>query len=627
MATTNASSTVAAPATDTSKCYDPLTPAPDAAKRDPIEYIVQFNAPETHYVDVAAHFPTEGKAAIELMLPVWTPGSYMVREYARNIEGAGATTADGASLPMAKTAKNRWQVTTNGAKVVLVRYRVYGHELTVRNNWIERDYALLNGAATFMTLADGQARPHDVRVVPHKGWKTTATGMPPHPDGSSLRFRAPSFDVLVDSPILTGANLVVHEFEESGKKHTIVTQGGGNVWDNARFVADVQKIVATEHAFWNIIPYKSFTFLNMLNHENGGGLEHGSSTVLMGNRWASRDREDYTSWLSVVAHEFFHTWNIKRLRPVALGPFDYERENHTPSLWVVEGVTSYYDDMFVHRAGLTTRDEYLKFMSKNIERLQNGPGRKAQSLDASSFDAWIKFYRPDENSNNSGVSYYTKGAIVAWLLDLEIRKATNGAKSMDDVMRAAYAKYAGTCGYTEEQFRALISETAGTDMSTWLAKAVSSTQELDYDSVLAWVGLRFKTPTPPKKGEGAAAGDPWMGTDLGWLGADFKNDNGRNVVKSVLRDGPAHQGGLNADDELLGIDQFRVRAGDLENRLKRYHAGDNVELLVARRDELLRIPVKLGVKPNASWELEVIPDADATVVARRDAWLAGKTTP
>ncbi len=625
MATTTTASSVAVPSTDAGKCYDPLSPKPDAAKRDPIEYIVQFNDPETHYVDVAAHFPTDGAATLELMLPVWTPGSYMLREYARNIEGAAASTADGSVLPMAKTAKNRWRVTTNGAKVILVRYRVYGHELTVRNNWIERDFALLNGAATFMTIAGGEPRPHDVRVVPHRGWKKTVTAMPPHPDGSSLRFRAPSFDVLVDSPIISGGSVLVQEFEEAGKRHVVATQGGGSVWDAERYVKDVQKIVATEHAFWGNVPYPQFAFINILNDVGGGGLEHGSSTVLMGNRWASRDREDYTSWLSVVAHEFFHTWNIKRLRPIALGPFDYERENHTPSLWIVEGVTSYYDDLFVHRAGLTTRDEYLKHMSKNIERLQNGPGRKVQPLDASSFDAWIKFYRPDENSNNATISYYTKGAVVAWLLDLEIRKASNNAKSLDDVMRAAYAKYAGQCGYTEEEFRALISETAGTDMSTWLARAVSSTQELDYDAVLAWVGLRFKAPTPPKKGEGVASGDPWMGSELGWLGADFKNDSGRNVVKTVLRDSPAFLAGLNADDELIAIDQFRVRGGDLEGRLKRYHAGDSVELLVARREEIMRLPVKLTAKPRVAFELEVIPDADVTVVARRDAWLAGKT--
>jgi len=289
-------------------------------------------------------------------------------------------------------------------------------------------------------------------------------------------------------------------------------------------------------------------------------------------------------------------------------------------------VTSYYDDLFVHRAGITTRDEYLKHMSKNIERLQSGPGRKVQALDASSFDAWIKFYRPDENSNNATISYYTKGAVVAWLLDLEIRKASDNAKSLDDVMRAAYARYSGKCGYTEDEFRALISETAGTDMSTWLARAVSSTQELEYEAALAWVGLRFKAPTPPKKGEGVASGDPWMGAELGWLGAELKTDNGRNVVKSVLRDSPAFLAGLNVDDELIAINQLRVRAGDVEARLKRYHAGDEVELLVARREEIKRLPAKLSVKPAVPYELEVIADADPVVVARRDAWLAGKTT-
>ena len=616
-------SRVSAAVPDAKACRNPLQPTAESQKRTPIEIIVQFSAPQSHYVDIAATYPSDGHAELELMMPVWTPGSYMVREYARNIESVSAFTASGEALPIVKTQKNRWRVTTQGQPSVLVRYRVYGREMTVRNNWIEADFALLNGAATFMTVVGDSERPHDVRVVPAKGWKQTITGLPIHPDSSSLHFRAPNFDVLVDSPIASG-NLLVQQFEASGKKHVLATQGGDAVWDAERAVRDVEQIVKTEHAFWKVIPYQQFTFISILT-EGGGGLEHGSSTVVMGSRWASRDREDYLSWLATVSHEFFHTWNIKRLRPIALGPFDYERENHTPSLWVAEGITSYYDDMFVQRAGLMTRDEYLKRMGKSIDQLQNQPGRRVQPMDVSSFDAWIKLYRPDENSANTTISYYTKGSIVAFLLDLEIRKASQDKKSLDDVMRVAYERYSGDCGYTEEQFRALISEVAGADMGPWIAKAVSSTEELDYASALAWVGLRFKPVSGPKKGEGAAANDPWVGIDTAFLGLDVKADNGRNVVSKVLRDTPAFAAGINVDDELLGIDGYRVRSGDLDKRLARYKAGTQVDVLVARRDKLIAIPVTLGKKPAVSWELEVDPDATPEVQSRRELWLAGQT--
>ena len=600
-------------------CKNPLVAAPDVATREPIAYTVQFNDPQTHYVDITMRVATEGQATIEAMMPVWTPGSYMLREYSRNVEAVSASADDGTPLPLVKAAKNRWHATTRGAEHIVLRYRVYGREMTVRNNWIERDFALLNGAATFMTLDDGWERFHDVRIVPPKSWHQTVTGLPQHPDGSPLHFRAPNFDVLVDSPIVSGT-VLVQEFDVGGKHHVLATQGAGEVWDADRAVADVKRIVKAEHDFWGVVPYAEYTFINVLA-EGAGGLEHGASTVVMGSRWSTRDREDYLTWVSVIAHEFFHTWNVKRLRPAVLGPFDYEHEAYTSSLWVVEGITSYYDDLLVHRAGISTPDEYLKAMSKNIERLQSATGRLVQPMDQSSFDAWIKLYRPDENSANVSISYYTKGAVVAWLLDLEIRKATDGKRSLDDLMREAYERWSGNRGYTEDEFQGLLSEIAGKDMSEWLRRAVSSTEELQYEDAMAYVGLRFKPKTPPKKGEGNAANDPWLGATLGWLGVDTKSDGGRIVITKVPRVTPAFEAGLNVDDEIIGIGGYRVR--DLEGRLKRYRAGDAVEVLIARRDELMRIRVKLGAKPIDAWDLEVVPDAPADVVARRDAWLAG----
>ena len=371
---------------------------------------------------------------------------------------------------MVKSDKNRWRVTTGGANTVTVKYRVYGHEMSVRTNWIEAGFALLNGAPTFLTLADRTPRPHEVVINPATGWAKSMTGLPEMPGGPH-RYRAPDFDTLTDSPIVIG-NPAVYEFTVDDKKHYLVNEGEGGIFDGARAAKDLEAIVREHRRMWGSLPYDRYVFLNMLT-EAGGGLEHKNSTVLMGSRWATRTRRAYNAWLDLASHEFFHVWNVKRLRPVELGPFDYENENHTRSLWIAEGVTDYYADLALHRAGLITRDEYLDSLSDKIEELQTTPGRLVQSAEMASFDAWIKYYRPDENSINTSISYYTKGSVVALLLDARVRKATNGAKSLDDVMKAAYEKYAGSRGYTADEFRAVAEQVAGVSLKAFWDHAVS----------------------------------------------------------------------------------------------------------------------------------------------------------
>jgi predicted metalloprotease with PDZ domain len=333
--------------------------------------------------------------------------------------------------------------------------------------------------------------------------------------------------------------------------------------------------------------------------EAGGGLEHKNSTLLMTNRWTTRTRKAYLSWLELCSHEFFHTWNVKRLRPIELGPFDYQHEVYTRSLWIAEGFTDYYGELLVHRAGLSTRAEYLEALSNQIETLQTTPGRLVQSAADASFDAWIKQYRPDENSPNVSISYYTKGAVIAFLLDGRIRKATNGAKSLDDVMRAAYQKYSGPRGYTPEQFRELAESVSGLELDGFWASAIEGTGELDYADALDAFGLRFKAPTAPTDDKPAKA----------WLGVTTRIDGGRLLVSQVRRGTPGYEAGLNVDDEILAIDDYRVRADRLESRLEQYRPGDRVSLLVARREQLMRLDVQLGTEPPKSWRLEPNPDS------------------
>lgn len=343
--------------------------------------------------------------------------------------------------------------------------------------------------------------------------------------------------------------------------------------------------------------------------------------MLMTSRWATRTRKAYLAWLDLASHEFFHAWNVKRLRPLELGPFDYEHENYTRSLWVVEGLTDYYGELALHRAGLSTADECLDGLSNQIEAVQTTPGRLVQSAGTASFEAWIRFYRPDENSPNVSISYYTKGAVLAFLLDAKLRQATGGARSLDDVMRAAYRQYAGDHGYTPDQFRAVAEQAAGTSLQAFWDSAVEGVGELDYAEALGAFGLRFARAVPPNADPAGA--DPTKADvpPKAFLGLVTHTDNGRLLVTQVHRGTPAHDAGLNVDDEIVAIDDFRVPADQLTVRLEQYRPGDVVGVLVAKREQLQRIRVTLGVEPVKQWRLEVDPGAGEAQKKLRAAWL------
>jgi predicted metalloprotease with PDZ domain len=585
-----------------------LAPTPYAAAApEPITYTLRFPAPATHYVEVEAVVPTGGHPQLDLRMAVWTPGSYLVREYSRHVEQAAARAPDGSTLPVAKTAKNRWRVETRGADRVRFSYRVYGREMSVRTNYIDPDFALLNGAPTFITLADPEPRPHIVRLEPAASWTVTTALAPVEGAGANV-YRADDFDTLADSPIVLGTP-AVYRFEVNGVPHELADFGEGGIWNGAQAARDVERFTRAQADFWRVVPYNRYIFFNLIT-EAAGGLEHKTSTVLMTSRWKSRTRKGYLDWLGTASHELFHAWNVKRLRPVELGPFEYEAENYTRSLWIAEGVTEYYGDLLVRRAGISNDAEYLDALSQSIEKVQTTPGRNVRSVEAASFDAWIKFYRPDDNSKNTSIDYYAKGAVVGFLLDAEIRRASAGARTLDDVMRRAYAKYAGPSGYTTTQFKEVAAEVAEHDLSAWFHRAVESTEELDYAPALEWFGLRFRpNPLPP--------GQPVKG----WLGTATRNDAGRLVVSEVPRGTPAEAAGLSVDDEIIAVDGYRVRADQWDQRMEAFRPGDRIKLLVARREQLLALDAALGAEPRPAWRLERDPSATAEQQAHFRAWL------
>jgi len=571
----------------------------------PIRHEVRFRAPESHYVEVASSFPCAEGSGLDLAMAVWTPGSYLIREYARHVEGISARADDGSPLRIAKTCKNRWRVETGSAERAVIRYRLYARELSVRTNFVDADFALLSGAASFLVPVGGHHLAAELHLELPPPWRTVVSPLVSPAEGL---FVAASYDELVDAPIYAG-NAPVHRFVVEDREHLLVNEGEDERWNAPRALSDLSRIVATAAAFWGALPYERYVIFNLLT-EGGGGLEHRDSCVLMASRLKTRRADGYLDWLGLVVHELFHAWNVKRLRPIEFDRFDYEAEVYTPSLWIAEGFTTYYEDLMLHRAGFVGPAGLLERLSKTIESVEAGPGRLVQGLDAASFDAWIKYYRKDENFPNSGVSYYTKGAVVALLLDAQIRTATRGERSLDDAMRLAYDRFSGARGYRQEEMIATLEEVAGRPLAAWIERALAPGQ-LDYTPALEAFGLRFAD--EPKEGAEPAA----------WLGLDAEPQGGRLLVSHVVRGGPAVSGGVAAGDEILAIDDDRVPSDGLAERLRGHRPGEAATLLVSRRERLRRLPIVFGAKPRTRGRLEIDPAATPEQRVRLAGWLEG----
>jgi predicted metalloprotease with PDZ domain len=472
-----------------------------AQELDPIAYTLRIPSPDTHEAVVQATVPAAGRPSLDLMMPTWSPGYYRVEDYAANVHDVRAETLDGHPLVVEKTNGNHWRIGTRGERFVKLSYRVFCKQRTVTTNYVDADYGVFNGAPTFITLAENARRPHHVQIELPPGWTAAMTGLDDAPGGQPNQFRAPDYETLVDSPILAG-KLGVRRFEVAGKMHFVVSAGDTAGWDGDRAARDLQTFVEESHRFWGFLPYEKYLFL-LLFRSGGGGLEHRNSSL---STVVARPRPPadgapappQARWpsLGLKVHEYFHLFNVKRLRPIELGPFNFEEPPTTGSLWISEGVTSYYSGLLMTRAGLQTPEEYLASLSSLIAKLETSPGRRLQSVERSSLEVWANS-NSGINPSASTVSYYNKGSVLGLLLDAKIRRTTIGRASFDDVMRLAYQRYSGARGFTADEFRQTTEEVAGVDLRRWFTSAVSSTDDLDYTDLLEWYGLRFVTSTGP----------------------------------------------------------------------------------------------------------------------------------
>jgi predicted metalloprotease with PDZ domain len=544
--------------------------------------------PASHLFEVTLRVKNWQSPVLDLKMPVWTPGSYLVREYARHIQDFVAESSTQKKLLMSrKVGKNHWQIETQNLSEITVFYRVFANELTVRTNHLDATHGYFNGAALFFFIPGLEKEPIEVTIVPPiSAWKIT-TSLPSVLEKNHT-FKAQDFDTLVDSPFEIGTHRL-YDFEVLGKPHQLAIWGGGNAKPE-KIIEDTKKIIEVEADLYGGLPYERYVFLLHLSNNAFGGLEHKNSCSLIYSRFGFRAKDKYCRFMQLVAHEFFHLWNVKRIRPKALETFDYEQENYTTSLWFSEGTTSYYDLLIPLRAGIYDVKTFLDNLSKEINRFLTTPGRKVQPLSESSFDAWIKLYRRDANSDNSQISYYLKGELVSLLLDLFIRERHNNKRSLDDIMRQMWQQFGkDEIGFTPQQLQEVIESVAETDLSNFFERYIDGLEELPFDKYLEPFGLQLKS---------VVEEDPCP-----YLGMRVQAENGKQIIKFVEAGSPAGLAGIDTDDELLAINGMRVSVEQLNERLKDYQVGDIIQVTVFHQDELRTLSVQLASPQPSRYEI------------------------
>ena len=558
----------------------------------------------------------------EVSLPVWIPGSYLVREFSKNLQELCAQQGN-REVPLTQLDKHRWLADCGAGKPLVLTYRVCAYDASVRTAWLDAARGFFNGTSLCLRVHGQEKQRHTIEIVstPATAAWSVATGLSTvkvDKKGFGL-YAAASYDELVDCPFEMG-KFWIGRFTACGVPHRFVVAGAAPSFDGKRLLADTQKICEANIRFWHgegKPPFKNYLFMLNAVGDGYGGLEHRNSTALICGRRdlprvnEARAGEGYTTLLGLISHEYFHTWNVKRLRPAEFAEHDYARENYTELLWFFEGFTSYYDDLLLRRAGLIDDGTYLKLVTKTIHQVVQTPGRAIQTVAQASFDAWVKYYRQDENTPNATVSYYTKGSLVALCLDLALRRG--GKTSLDAVMRALWARCEGG-PMSEGDLRAVLQELSGRSLDTELAQWVHSTAELPLAELLGAHGVQLKPETAQ-----------WA-QKLGLRVTETHSVN----LKTVLRGGLAESAGMAAGDEWLGIEVNGEgwRISKLEDVA--FYAGTEttVTALVARDGRLLRLPLALSrsAKPSRSTiaPAAAVPDTvslsitDAAAVAR---WL------
>ncbi|VAX42670.1 Putative protease [hydrothermal vent metagenome] len=572
------------------------------SKEVAVEYTVSLHRAKSQMVDISMRVPNSDGVPIELHLPTWRPGKYVVLDPAGTIVSIEAFHADGQPLRIHKTAKSSWRVETFEPGDIVVEYSLYANSLNDRTRHADDTHAFLSGSSVFLYTDELRDRPLRVWVDAPERWQV-ATGLASDP-AEEWAWLSPDYDVLVDSPLEIGEHELIG-FSVEGVPHDIVIWGPVEA-DAERLAADFAAIVRVQRDIFEgpggQLPYQRYVFLIHAQPGLRGGTEHLNSTIMQTGPSTFTSESSYAGFLGLVSHEMFHTWNVKRLRPAGLSPYDYQLENYTDLLWVAEGTTSYYDDVTLVRAGLLDADKYLAQIAKTIARERRRPGSAVQSLADSSYDAWIKFNRATPNDINTTVSFYSKGALVSLMLDMELRTRTDNRASLDLVLRDLYRRHPlASGGFTTADMLAALEARAGSSFEGFFAAFVSGTEPLDLERAFAVAGVELLPEEMP-------AGS--------YLGLSLRD----TTVRTIRSDGPAFEAGVQVDDILETIDGETL-AGSLEEFLEEIKPGTRLTLGLERRGEHREIEIVTIAPPIKRWRLERLAEPSNEQRAVYESWL------
>lgn len=573
-----------------------------------MNYTLSMPEPSNHYFNVVI-FLNELPAAeneFSLKLPVWRPGRYLIFDFASGVQEFSACDEDGNFLKWRKTDKSTWLIAKGSLTTITVKYKVFANEFSLRTRGLDDTHGFVNGTAVFMYNEELQDNPLTLKVIPYSNWHVT-TGLE-NPGGDPNEFVAPNYDYLVDCPLEIGTQ-TDFSFNVKGKEHIISFYGEAN-YDKQKLIDDFSIIIKKNFAFWGSVPYDKYVFIVHCTPQSGGGTEHINSTVVGVRPAAFETEAGYSSFLSLISHEFFHTWNVKQLKPKGLTPFDYTKENYTSELWIAEGGTSYYDGLMLVRTDKIGVDEFFKEISRGAEDERRRPGNRVQSVAESSFDAWVKFWRRTANSYNSESDYYSKGSHVCIVLDLEIRNASANKRSLDDVFRAMYERFPlDVKGYTNEDFQSVCEGFAGIKLDKFFNDYVTGTSPIEWEKFLGYAGLELKSD------------DSTMAPVVG-LYASKKGD--KIVIDDVLSGSASEKAGLIPEDEIVAFDGLKLPYEEMEKRVKALNEGESVNLTVFRNDKLKEFKISLANKKMANYYIEKIKNPTALQKSIYEKWLEAK---
>jgi predicted metalloprotease with PDZ domain len=575
-----------------------LLTMPGAQVSAHVDYAIDLTSPEHHLGEVSIVFPATSAAFLEVKMPAWRPGRYTILDLASGVRRFAATDAQGRSLAWEKVDKSTWRIHLNRPTAVHVRYELYANELGLRTRHIDDSHASLDAAATFMYADRYRADDVSIALNVPQGWRSFSGMRSTAPQ----TFVAANWDVLVDSPIETGIEKA-YSFNEGGRTYEVTFWGGGN-YDQDQIVADIRKIVPQAASMWSGYPFQRYVFMIHATDGSGGATEHINSTVIQYPRWWFQSRSHYLNFLSTTAHEFIHTWNVKNYRAADLVPYKYQREDYSNLLWLEEGSTEYFANHFLLRAGLEKPDEYFDHLSEVIDRHQHTPGAKEQSVADASFNNWIAV--GGDRANNASVDIYAEGQIVSWLLDIALLEQTGGRISYRDVHEALYRRFGGLRrGFTAADVRAILRELTGTSWDAWWAHNVDSPVAVDFDRLLAPVGLRLQS-----------------GPEVAWAGwSAGSSSSGGMQLSSVERGSPAWNAGFVPDDIIVAIDGNRVTPDRFDAALREHKSGETVTIAYFRRDRLGEKKLTLGSMPASKPAVISVDHPTAQQMALFQRWL------